>query len=65
MLLPQEFGAVAQERMRSWDKEIEHQQMLAQISSAPPRWRRWTGSGMVRLGFWLMRGGERMARREY
>lgn len=65
MQLPQDWEGVARERMRSWEKERQHRQLLAQLPSESPRWRRWTGGGMVRIGTLLMRWGERMAQREY
>jgi hypothetical protein len=64
MLLPQEWEGVAKERMRSWEKEIQQQQLLAEVAQEPSRWRRWTGSGLVWIGTWLLRWGERMAQRE-
>jgi hypothetical protein len=64
MLLPQQWEVVAAERMREWDKEIERYQLLARLPQEPARWRRWTGSALVRCGFWLMRWGERLVRRE-
>jgi hypothetical protein len=64
MQLPQDWEGVARERMRSWEKEMHQRQLLAQIPQQTPRWRRWTGGGMVRTGNLLMRWGERMAQRE-
>lgn len=64
MLLPQEWEGVARERMRSWENEMQQMQLLAQLPGEPPRWRRWTGGGMVRIGTWLMCWGERLAQRE-
>jgi hypothetical protein len=64
MMLPQDWEGVARERMRSWEKEMQQQQLLAQLTPQPSRWRRWTGSGLVWIGTWLLRWGERMAQRE-
>ncbi len=64
MHLPQDWERVVHERMRSWEKEIHQRQLLTQLPSESPRWRRWTGGGMVRIGTLLMRWGERMVQRE-
>ncbi len=64
MMVPQQWEGIAQERMRSWEKEMQYQQLLAQLPPTPSIWRRWTGGGMVWIGTWLLRWGERMARRQ-
>ena len=64
MLLPQQWEGVAQERMLSWEKEMKYRQLLAELPQEPPRWRRWTGGGMVWVGRWLLRWGERMVQCE-
>jgi len=61
MNLPQQWEDVAQERVKEWEKEVRHQKLLSQLPQEPSLWRRWTGSGMVWVGTWLMRSGERMA----
>ena len=63
-MLPQNSEGVAQERMRTWEKELRHQRLLTQIPRKPPAWQRWTGGRMVWIGAWLMCWGERMAQRE-
>jgi hypothetical protein len=50
--------------MCDWEKEMHNQRLLAQLPAEPSLWRRWTGSGMVWAGTWLLRWGERMAQRE-
>lgn len=64
MMLPQQWEIVAQERMRSWEKEMHYRQLLAELPREPARWQRWTGSTLVWTGTWLMRLGERVAQRE-
>jgi hypothetical protein len=64
MMVPQQWEDVAQERVRDWEKEMQHRQLLAQVPPTPAPWRRWMGRVMVWLGTWLLRFGERMARRE-
>ena len=64
MMLPQQWEQVAEERMADWKREARYQQVLAQLPAAPSRWRQWTGGMMVWCGTWLLRWGERMARRE-
>ena len=67
MPLPQDWNAIAQERQRSWDAAVSQQQLLAQIPRQrrpQRRWRRWTGSGLVRIGSRLMHWGEQMAENE-
>jgi hypothetical protein len=59
-----DWEGIAQERMRSWETEVRHRQLLAQVPRQRPRWRRWTGSGLMRVGGWLTRWGERMAENE-
>ena len=64
MMMPEQWEGVAQERLRDWEKEVCHQQLLLQLPQEPARWRRWTGSSMVWAGTWILRWGERMAQRE-
>ncbi len=64
MFLPQDWEGVAQERMRSWEKEMQQRQLLAELAQEPPSWRRWTGGGLVWIGTGLLRWGERMAQHE-
>ena len=64
MMLPQQWEGVAQERLRSWEKEMNHRQLLAQLPQEPSRWRQFTGGTMVWIGTWLLRWGERMAQHE-
>jgi hypothetical protein len=60
----QDWEGIAQERMRSWEAEVCHRQLLAQVPRRRRRWRRWTGGGLMRAGAWLTRWGERMAENE-
>lgn len=64
MMFPQDWERVAQERMNDYHREARQQQLLAQIVPEPSPLQRWTGRGMVWLGAWLVRLGERMARCE-
>jgi hypothetical protein len=64
MMVPQQWEGVLQDRIRSWEKEMRYQKLLAELPPKPSPWRQWTGSGMVWTGQWLMRWGERMAQRE-
>lgn len=64
MMLPQDWERVAQERMRDYEREARHQQLLAQLPPQPSPVQQWTGRAMVWLGAWLVRWGERMARRK-
>jgi hypothetical protein len=63
-MLPHNYEAVAQERMRSWEEEIHQRQLLAQLPRQPAAWRLWTGGSLVWLGTWLMRWGARVTPRE-
>ena len=65
MLLPQDWERVAKERQRSWDAEVRQRQLLSQLASPPPLWRRWTGGSLMWLGAWLVRRGEGMMQHEY
>ena len=64
MMLPEQWESVVEDRLRDWDKEMQHRQLLAHVPATPSRWQRWAGSAMVWLGTWLLRLGARMARRE-
>jgi hypothetical protein len=55
------WEGIIQERKRSWEYELRHQQLLAQVRRQRPAWRRWTGGGLLRAGRWLTRWGERMS----
>lgn len=64
MMFPQDWERVAQARMDDYQREARKQQLLAQIPSTPSPLQQWAGRGMVWVGAWLVRLGERMARRE-
>ena len=64
MMVPQQWEDVAQDRLRDWEKEVQYRQLLAQLPATPAPWQRWMGRAMVWSGTWLLRLGERMARRE-
>ncbi len=64
MMMLQDWEGVAQERARSWEKEIQQRQLLAQLPRQPAAWRLWTGSILVWLGTWLMRWGSRVTPNE-
>jgi hypothetical protein len=62
-MLPQDLERVAQERIISWEKEVQHRQLLEQIPNKPPIWRHWRGHALVWAGALLMQLGERLVRR--
>ncbi len=65
MMMPQDWERVAAEQARSWEAERVHRQLLSEIPHQPPRWQRWTGDIMMRIGTWLMNWGKQMAQHEY
>ena len=64
MNFPQQWEGVAEERAKEWEKEIRYQKLLSELPQEPSLWRRWTGSGMVWVGTWLLHSGERVAQRK-
>lgn len=64
MLLPQDWERVAQERMNDLHREAQQRHLLAQFPSPPSPLQQWAGRGMMLLGAWLVRLGERIARRD-
>ena len=56
-----DWEGIAQERKESWEVQIHHQHLLAQLPRQRPAWRRWTGGALKRAGGWLTRLGDWMA----
>lgn len=60
MLLPTELLAIAEARREAFEKEMRVQHLLEQLPVQTPRWRQWTGNGLVWAGSRLVSWGEGM-----
>jgi hypothetical protein len=61
MSLLDDWDGIAQEKTRSWDREVRQRQLLVQIPRQRPHWRRKTGSWLMHVGGRLTRWGAEMA----
>jgi hypothetical protein len=64
-MMPIDFEGIAADRMRSWEREIEHRLLVSRFPRRRPFWVRWLGDGMVLAGNWLASWGRWLAQREY
>jgi hypothetical protein len=64
MMSPRDCDGIVQLKKGDWEAELYRQHLLAQLPRQRPRWRRWTGGGLLRIGRWLTRWGEQMVESE-